>query len=184
MGDLEKYLKYYWLENYLFDEVNRNFQERGYLTPEEFFAIVIWKSNRAKKKVLSGIGESGQTIRTITSQIHETEAPEEKFKILTRIHGIGIPIASAILAVCEPKKFTVVDSRAWAALKSLPKEVTGDLPDDPTATIDAYLQYLDKCKELAREDGVSLRDFDRMLWGKDFYDGENGLKKLVKGLEE
>ena len=55
MGDLKKYLKYYFLEDYLFNDVNKNFQRRGYLTPEEFFAIVIWKRNASKTKILNGI---------------------------------------------------------------------------------------------------------------------------------
>ena len=34
MQNLQNYLKYYSLEDYLFGEVNRNFQERHYLIPD------------------------------------------------------------------------------------------------------------------------------------------------------
>ena len=58
MSDLEKYLKYYFLENYLFEDVSKNFQKNGYLNSEEFFSIIIWKSNRTKTNVRRGIEKS------------------------------------------------------------------------------------------------------------------------------
>lgn len=179
MENLEKYLKYYFLENYLFNEVSKNFQKRGYLTPEEFLAIVIWKSNRAKTNVKRGIEKSKKTIRTITSEVFQTKTPEQKITALTSIPSIGIPMASAILAVCYPDDFTVADYRACEALKSFGEEIIGN----PTTKISIYFEYLEKCKKLARKYNFSLRDFDRILWAKDFYEGTNGLKHLAKGIE-
>ncbi len=179
MGDLEKYLKYYFLENYLFDEVSKNFQKQGYLTPEEFFAIVIWKSNRAKTNVRRGIEKSKKTIRAITSEVFRVKTPEQQLAILISIPSIGIPMASAILTVCYPDDFTVADYRACAALKNFGEEIIGN----PTAKISTYFEYLEKCKKLAKKYNFSLRDFDRILWAKDFYEGTNGLKGLTKGIE-
>ena len=106
MKDLEKYLKYYWLENYLFDNVNKNFHNRGHLNPEEFFAIVIWKSNRAKTNVRKGIIKSTRTICAITAEIFQSQTPEEKLDVFLspKIPNIGIPMASAILTVCYPQR--------------------------------------------------------------------------------
>jgi len=178
MENLEKYLKYYFLENYLFNNVNKNFQNRGYLIPEEFFAIVIWKSNRSKTKVRTGIEKGGKTIRTITSEIFRSKTLEQKLDTLISIPGVGISIASAILTVCYPDDFAVVDYRAHASLKKFGEETKGD----PSINSHAYFDYLNKCKILAHRFDVSLRDFDRILWAKDFYEGTNGLKELVKGL--
>lgn len=179
MDNLEKYLKYYFLENYLFNEVGKDFQKRGYLIPEEFFAIVIWKSNRTKTNVKRGIEKSKKTIRTITSEVFQVKTSEQKITTLTSIPSIGIPMASAILTVCYPDDFTVADYRACAALKDFGEEIIGN----PTAKISTYLEYLKKCKKLAKEYNFSLRDFDRILWAKDFYEGTNGLKHLAKGIE-
>src|SRR3989344_1506018 len=121
MENLEKYLKYYFLENYLFNDVHKNFQKREHLTPEEFFAIV---------------------------------------------------------TVCYPNDFTVADYRACASLKDFGEEVSGN----PTVSTSAYFEYLAKCKKLAHRFNLSLRDFDRILWAKDFYEGKNGLRHLVDGL--
>ena len=41
----EEYKKYYFLENYL-KEITIKFEKGETLTPEDFFAIVIWKANR------------------------------------------------------------------------------------------------------------------------------------------
>lgn len=179
MENLGKYLKYYFLENYLFNEVGKNFQKRGYLTPEEFFAIVIWKSNRAKTNVRRGIEKTKKTIFTITSEVFQAKTPEQKITALISIPSIGIPMASAILTVCYPDDFTVADYRACATLKNFGEEIIGN----PTAKISTYFEYLEKCKKLARKYNFSLRDFDRILWAKDFYEGPNGLKHLAKGIE-
>jgi len=179
MDNLEKYLKYYFLEDYLFNEVSKNFQKRGYLIPEEFFAIVIWKSNRAKTNVRRGIEKSKKTIRAITSEVFRAKTPEQKLNALTSIPSIGIPMASAILTVCYPDDFTVADYRACTALKDFGEEIIGN----PTAKILTYFEYLEKCKKLARKYNFSLRNFDRILWAKDFYEGTNGLKNFAKGIE-
>lgn len=179
MSELKKYLKYYFLEDYLFNDVNKNFQKHGHLTPEEFFAIVIWKSNRAKTNVRRGIEKSRKTIHTITSEIFQAKIPEQKLNALIFIPSIGIPMASAILTVCYPDHFTVADYRACVALKDFGEKITGN----PTAKISAYFEYLDKCKKLAKKHNLSLRNFDRILWAKDFYEGASGLKQLVKGIE-
>jgi len=184
MEDLRKYLKYYSLGDYLFKDIHKNFQTRGHLTHEEFFAIVIWKSNRAKTKIKNGIEKSGKTIRAITSEVFHAETPEQKLKILTSVFSIGVPIASAILTVCYPDDFTIIDYRALASLKKdFGEEVEGD-PASQKYPYAAYFNYLNKCKNLAHKYNLSLREFDQVLWGKDFYEGANGLKDLVKGLDE
>ncbi len=165
------YQKYYHIEKYLFDEVNKNFHKREYLTPKEFFAIVIWKSNRSKTNIKKGIKASEQTIKEITRKIYKAKNPIEKISILTSVKFIGIPIASAILTVCYPEKFTILDYRVWNVLKHL-KKVKRNQP----TTIQGYLDYIKICEKYAKEKEISLRDFDRLMWGKSFYED---LQKLV-----
>jgi len=68
------YLKYYSLEHYLFSDVNAAFHERGYLTAEEFFSIVIWKANRAKGRIWNKLHKHGtdvsDVVTTLTQDIH------------------------------------------------------------------------------------------------------------------
>lgn len=175
MNNLNQYLKYYFLEKYLLGEVHENFHSHGRLTLEEFFAIVIWKSNRSKTKIMTSLRRKRTNIPDITAKMHDTEDPAEKVKILDDIEFVGIPIASAILTICYPDEFTVVHYRAVSTLKAIHK----DVPSHPTTKIREYLAYVEICKKLAKQENLQLRDFDRALWAKNFYDGKNGLRSLV-----
>lgn len=179
MKNLSFYKKYYSLEKYLFEEVSNNFKKNHFLTNEEFFSIVIWKSPRVKTKVLKGIKKSGKTVKEITEKLFAEKDRGEKINILRKIYGIGIPVASAVLTVCFPDEFTITDYRATEALNKT-KNVK---IKDPSILIENYLEYVDICKEIAKENNLSLRDTDRCLWGLSFYEGESGLRELVEVLK-
>lgn len=184
--DLNRYLDYYNLEEYLFREVNANFQKNRTLTPEEFLAIIIWKSNRSKTNVVYGFQAAEKSVEELMTLVAEA-ADLEKVNLLIDIGGIAIPIASAILTVCYKEKFTVVDYRSCAALAKVvgldPKALRKELGGDPSAKPEAYLAYVDRCKTEAGKQGVNLRTFDQILWGMDFLEGEGGLKELAARLK-
>jgi hypothetical protein len=78
------------------------------------------------------------------------------FAVLTGLCGVALPMASAILTAIDQEKFTVVD---WRAVEAL------GVPNVDYSNLNFYLRsYLPECKRLAREAGVSLRNFDRALW--------------------
>ena len=170
---MKKYLKEYELEKQLFGEINRNFKKNKTLSDEEFFKIIIWKSNRVKGKVLEGIKKSNKSVKQIMRNVYHVKTPDEKIEILTKIKGIGLPIASAILTVCYPNKFTILDYRVWDILLK-DKKVKAK---NPPKTISEYLDYVDICKNYAKKLKLSLRDFDRTMWGRSFYED---LKKFLK----
>lgn len=170
---MKKYLKEYDLEKQLFGEINRNFKKNKTLSDEEFFKIIIWKSNRAKGKVLAEIKKSNKSVKQIMRDVYNTKALDGKIKILTRIKGIGLSIASAILTVCYPNKFTILDYRVWNILLKDKKVKYKNLP---TLTL-KYLDYVNICKNYAKKLKLSLRDFDRVMWGRSFYED---LKKFLK----
>lgn len=189
MEDLRKYIKYYSLENYLFDEVSNSFKTRGYLTAEEFFAIIIWKSNRSKTKLkfLEEGTSISEKIKRLTEKIHNETNDLEKIKILQNkkiVRGIGIPVASAILSVCYPNYFTITDYRAVASLQKLSKkkEIQKTVPTNTPSSAKSYINYVKICQEIAQEKGLTLRELDKALWGMDFYEGEGGLKLLANSL--
>jgi hypothetical protein len=186
--ELKDYLKYYWLENYLFEEVQRNFQKSGHLKPEEFFAIIIWKRAASKTKIkdsLIDLLDEGKTVESITADVFKNKNHRLKqLNLLTDINQIGVSIASAILTVCYPDDFTIVDVRACASLQRPPFNVEGFpyekflLKDESTKKL--YLEYVDTCKALAAKKGLRLRDFDRVLFGMDLWDEpKTGLSHLI-----
>ena len=74
--------------------------------------------------------------------------------VLMGLDGVQVPVASAVLTVIYPERFTIVDFRALHALGI----------KDANITIDFYLFYLAECRKLARANHVSLRTLDRALW--------------------
>ena len=167
----------YDLETYLFQQVSRRFEQGRTLTPYDFFAIIVWKSNRAKTKVRRGLSAAHKSVETLMQQVAEARRPVDKVTLLTEIDGIGIRIASAILAVCYPSQFTVLDYRAWETLGSF--QVAG-LPGSIPTTPNAYVQYCEACIALAEKEGLSLRDLDRVLWARSW---EDDLRDLIEGME-
>jgi len=158
----------YDLERYLFQVVFQRFASRGTLSAYDFFAIVIWKSNRSKTGVKSGLALAGESPSSLMRKVAQAQVPGEKVRVLTQVQGIGLAIASAILSVCYPDTFTVLDYRAWETLCELhPKGLLKRYPDSE----EAYLQYCRVCGTLAQQRGLSLRDLDRVLWAKSWEDG-------------
>jgi len=164
------YLKYYKLEDYIFEEVRNNFNKRGYLLSEEFFSIIIWKANRAKTKIKKRLLERGnvqKSVKELTGEIYKADNLEEKLNILTKEWGFYLPMATAILTVLYPKEFTIYDIRVREQLNL--KE---------TASVKKYFsEFLPMVKDFAKKQNLSLRDADRYLWGKSFHED---IKKLIK----
>lgn len=182
MFEPQKYIRYYpsELENYLFSHVSDFFKEKGHLTAEDFILIVIWKRKPSGIKVVRGLNASGSSVKEIMEQVSASTERIEQVNILLGIKHIGIAIASAVLTVCYPERFTVVDYRALNSLKS--KSINVKIDGDSEHNAEDYLKYVDVCIGLAERHHMTLREFDRSLWGKDYYEGENGVTDLVEKL--
>jgi thermostable 8-oxoguanine DNA glycosylase len=167
IAELKRLVELYDLETYLFETVSKEFKQKQTLTTFEFFAIITWKSNRSKTKVRDGLAAAGKSASDLMKSVSRAEKTEAKVETLRRIGGIGLPIASAILAVCYPDEFTVLDIRAWTTLREVSTET---LPSRYPQDSGDYLQYCQVCRDLANEAGLSLRNLDRGLWAKNWED--------------
>ncbi|MCL4796467.1 MAG: hypothetical protein KJZ84_18025 [Bryobacteraceae bacterium] len=159
------YVKYYHLEDYLFTDVTAAFRTRGFLTPEEFFSIVIWKANRAKtavkRRLLTHEMPLRAAVKSLTRSIAKSDNDHDRLSILTEAWGFRLPMASAILTVLYPDRFTVYDFRACGELGL----------DDFSGHRDQIDKYFSDFlpKVIAVRGPTSLRDKDRHLWGKSAY---------------
>lgn len=170
-AERERLLTLYWLEKYLFGKVHEKFEQSRPIEKFDFYCIIYWKSNRNKTGIQKGLGkrDPGQ----LFDEVRETEAagkPKDTVKVLTKAKGIGIAIASAILAVCYPDKYTVVDSYVFNKVKDWGYLSDASLNDE------GYLKYNELCKRWSHELGISLRQVDRVLWTKAW---EEGLKQWL-----
>jgi len=123
-------------------------------------AIVRWKSERAVQYL---IGNSTEKIRhALAIAASPDSTTETAVRALYDLHGVDLPVASAILAAIFPERYTVLDYRALEAL--------GHARHD----VHFYEEYLAYCKRLAESDIVKpqsdlpgptpLRTLDRALW--------------------
>jgi len=67
--ELNECLKLYNIERYLFEQVHPRFRNEGTLEPFDFFAIVVWKSNRARTKVKRGLNDAGKSVQELMREV-------------------------------------------------------------------------------------------------------------------
>jgi hypothetical protein len=184
---MRDYSKYYNLEAYLFDEVGPRFRSAGQLELIDFYFILTWKTNRAKNVALQRIAGKATSARTADAAVLEictalTNAADARARLQELMHtwDFRLATASAILAVLYPDEFTVYDIRVCEALDSQTGRWT-KLADASfsSALWNEYLAFK-SAVEAAAPQHLNLRDKDRYLWGKSFYeDASNALARFT-----
>jgi hypothetical protein len=87
-------------EPWLLDNVGPAAAARGHCEPDEFTAVARWKTPRSRPAIAAN---SGSDIRQITAMVFA--APESlQHRALTLLHGVGVPTATALLAVAFPDR--------------------------------------------------------------------------------
>lgn len=124
----------------------------GQFSRKDLEVIFEWKTGgRGRSRLLhNSDDEIADALRCAVDAKTERAA----VAVLLGLRGVHIPVASAILTAIFPVRFTIIDFRALEALGIRKSSVT----------LDYYLQYLNGCRQLARQNSVSLRTLDRALW--------------------
>lgn len=87
----------------------------------------------------------------------EAKTPRAAVAVLTGLHGVAVPVASAILTVIDPACYTIID---WRALEALGISA-------PNPSTEFYLAYLAKCRKIVDKNPGhcdNLRQLDRAMW--------------------
>lgn len=100
-------------------------------------------------------GSMNASIEAIKCLLNGTDDERE----LKRIKGIGIPMASALLAMYKPNDFPVIDRLAFALL--FPEESADRVE---ISTYRQWKRYLRSVQKLANDNGLRCRDIDVALW--------------------
>ena len=132
-----------------------------YFTRSEFLIMCKWKEPRERRRQ-NWASNTEDEVQTLSAQAFG--APDEARRILhlCRLRGVGIPVASAFLALIDPERYGVIDIRVWQLL-ALYNEVDYD-PDGRTLQVLHWLDYLDKIRLWAGEQKVSVRTIERTLF--------------------
>lgn len=139
------------LEKKLLNEVHAAVAKRGYFTRDEFLEVGRWKSARAKTYQHRNATEDIEDVTRMA-----LAAPERlAHRILDMLAGVNIPMASALLTVADPARFTITDFRALETLHVYREIGSKKLP---------YPTYLTVCRAIAERVGTNLRTLDRALW--------------------
>ncbi len=162
--------KYYDLETYLINEVGENFRSKGELTPFDFYLILTWKANRSKnttKKRLETLGGSfSAAVSKIASALTANCEPKDKLQTLMCDWKFRLPMATAILTVLYPLDFTVYDIRVCDSLKRFHNLADRKFSDSLWEEYCAFKAAVER----ETPSHLSLRNKDRYLWGKSFFE--------------
>ncbi len=136
-----------------------------YLTLEEFDEILQWKlRGQYKRQEKTRQINSEDVIQTVTRAALSISHPDEDYetelrlRILCSLRGVGVPVASAVLALVFPEKYAVIDFRGW-------RQIFGE--EKRTFSVSDYKIYLRKIKSLADELGWLPQEVDLAIWAYD-----------------
>lgn len=143
-----------------------------YLSRAEFLDICRWKlRDRYGRTAHLLESNSPKRIKRTTQMAFGFKDKEAEFELAGRVTilgllpGVGIGVASAILALCYPKRHAPIDARVWRALFDEERSVF-ELAD--------YRRYLARLSELAAEvraldpkGGWSVQLVAYYAWGDD-----------------
>jgi hypothetical protein len=124
----------------------------GDFSPVHLRTIFRWKTRDRGRSRLTR--NSDLEVRDALNLATRAKAPRSAVAVLMGLHGVNVPVASAIMTVIRPDTYTILDFRVLEAL------------GNPTLdrSLPFYLAYLDYCIGLAKEWEMPLRHLDRALW--------------------
>lgn len=154
----ENNTKEYALEKQIFESIKECGSPPSYLTKDILMMIEEWKWGRKRGLVKEN---DEQFVRGVTQVSFATNNERLKLEVLTLLRGVYIRMASAILFFCYPKRYTIMDGRAWESLKALGK-IDGEIED----TFECWQKYNKRCQDIAKQFDISLRELDKALWYK------------------
>jgi hypothetical protein len=124
---------------------------RQHFTRAEFLTVCQWKTARVRGLVERNSEDDVQELTGVA-----LGAPERhRHRILQLLTGVGEPVASALLMVSDPDRFTVTDFRSRETLRA-----QDELGPEPIG----YYPYVLLCRAIAVRVGRDLRALDRALW--------------------
>lgn len=136
-----------------------------YLDRTDFDEILEWKLASQYGRVRWRLEiNSDEVVRTVTQAALTVSHPDPDYELalrvglLTTMSGVGVPVASAILALVFPEQYCVIDFRVWRQAFGQPAY---------GFTVRDYGRYMEKIRPLAAELGWQIQEVDLALWDYD-----------------
>lgn len=132
-----------------------------FLTGEEMNRVFRWKLRGQHERMAPQRARNTEaTYRLISQAVFQVVGPDLEYEsvvrlgLLTALTGVGVSIASAVLALAEPQKYCIVDRRGWRAVFG--KERESFTPLD-------YWAYREAIAKLGVELGWTFQETDRAI---------------------
>ena len=132
---------------------------RGHLTRAEMEAVCRWKSARAIHHVRSN---TPAEVRAATREALRTRSERLRLAALTRLRGVSVPMASALLTLLHPRRYGVIDIRVWQLMHRV--GTVGTNAGGAGFSFDNWQQFLVAIRRMAARLGVTARDVERTLF--------------------
>jgi hypothetical protein len=133
-------------------EIAPKVRERGYYTKPEFLKVCRWKSPRTKPLCAANPASRIEIVSRAALSSNNERARIETFTLLS---GVSWPTASVLLHFGHSDPYPILDFRALWSLGVSPP---------PPYTFAVWWEYVQFCRDLAKQAGVTVRDLDRALW--------------------
>ncbi len=137
----------------------RDVKKHGYFTKRQFLKMCHWKSARPIKHYKSN---SEHGIRLISKKVFATQYENRRIELLTRLKGVNVPVASAILMLTDPRNYGVIDIRVWQLLYLYGSVKTK--PGGRNFSVANWYSYLMKIRYFAKRLNVTARQIERTLF--------------------
>lgn len=136
-----------------------------YLTKEELEEILRWKlRGQYGRQEIKRALNTDDLIQAVTGfaltvrHLDKEYELELRMNLLCVLRGIGVPVASAILALVYPDEYAVLDFRVW-------RQVFNE--DKTTFLIGDYKKYMAEIRRLAQQLGWPVQQVDVAIWEYD-----------------
>ncbi|MCP4543513.1 MAG: hypothetical protein GY832_40895 [Chloroflexi bacterium] len=136
-----------------------------FLTAIEFDEILKWKlrGQYGRQRALRE-ANTDEIIRSVTSLAltitHSSKDYELELRvnILWALRGVGVPVASAVLALVYPEQYAVIDFRGWRQI----------FDEQRTSfSVANYKRYMQEIRRLSQELGWTPQEVDLAIWEYD-----------------
>jgi hypothetical protein len=143
------------VESEIFDSVGPKVVTRESYKRKHFLKVAEWKAIGVMPRLET---IDSDDIDFVTSVALDDKTPNHlRLQLLQILPGVGIPLASTLLTVFNPKKFSILDSRALSVLHAF-----GLVSADHPASME-YQTYRKLMKSLAKGANCAPLDLYRAL---------------------
>jgi hypothetical protein len=137
----------------------RGIAKAGEFGRSEFLAMCRWKSPRSAPQCAKN---GAAAVRRVSRRVFSTRDERARIEALCTLRGVGVPTASAILTLVDPRRYGVLDIRVWKLLFRM-----GVVEKNPAGTgfrTEHWLQYLAHLRREARRLRAPVRQVELSLF--------------------